>query len=241
MLQGALLPPLFSFHPPLAFQVAAFDGGASWMVAVEYGTLAPSQQQQPPQQQAQPPQQQQGRRRGPGAASSGGKPRAGPGGGEAAERTPEAWQQAQLARLAAVRQLYSAAAALPDLAVPAPAQPQQQGPGALQPALLLLTSAAAEASGLNAAAALESVGLPGFQAALGLHLNGLAAAPADASPQHVQCMAAAQRAHAAQHAHRPLLCSAQLEAAFGREWLQELQVPVFGALQRCWVGGDATS
>ncbi len=181
-------------------QVVAFDGGTDWMVAVEYA-LASSWggiESQP-------------------AASSGGDERGdydGAGGLVVGTALAEAgaWQAKQAQRLAALRGMYVRAAA----ADPAPAR---------RPAAQLLLSSAALQAETPAArrAALEGAGLPAFRAALSVHLNGLAAAPADASPSYVAHTAAAQRRLLAMTAARPLLCTAQLVAAFGQGWLGALQ------------------
>ena len=225
LLQGALLPSLFSYQPGLAFQVAAFDGGAAWLVAVEFLGLPPAEPE--PGQQA--PAAGSSSSRGSSSNSGGGGARGRRGGRAAAEqaRTPESWQQAQAQRLAAL-QLMHAAAALPHQSLQAPGGVQAQ-PG--QPVRCMLSSAQLPDAAHDpqlAAAALETVGLPAFRAALSLHLNGLAAAPADASPAHVRRTAAAQAAFLSREGRRPPLCTAQLQAAFGPAWLEELQVGAVG-------------
>lgn len=235
LLQGALLPSLFSFHPPLAFQALAFNGGQSWMVAVELGTL-------PPQEQAAGEQQAGSGSRASGGSSSGaagGSPTAAAA-ADADAPTVEGWQAGQIARFAALRQLYSGIAApLP------PSSPllQQATDGQvataadMQPAearrpLLLFSSLPLQAASIAADASLERDGAAAFRQSLALHLNGLASAPADASPQHVARMAAAQLAWLREQRRHPLLCAAHLEAAFGREWLQQLQVWLRAVLLR---------
>ncbi|PRW60831.1 hypothetical protein C2E21_1298 [Chlorella sorokiniana] len=230
LLQGTLLPSLFSFHPPLAFQALAFNGGQSWMVAMELGTLQAAETQQP---------------------SSGSSSSSSSSGSEgasessvidaaettaaatagAAKQTVDSWQAGQVARFAALRQLYPGIAAplpagsplLPHAAVAAQPAAEAEAPGPGCP-LLLFSSAVLQAGAAPAAeASLEREGLTAFRQCLALHLNGLASAPADASPQHVRRMAAAQLAWLREQHRRPLLCAAQLEAAFGRQWLQQLQ------------------
>lgn len=239
LLQGALLPSLFSFHPPLAFQAVAFNGGQSWMVAIELGTLQAAEAQQPS--------------GGSGSLRGGSSVTHGPAdtttgtaaAAAAAELTPEDWQAGQVARFAALRHLYSGIDAPLPSSSPlqlleaeglrgAAAGVQQSGAG---PPLLLFSSAALQA-GASPEACLEREGLTAFQQCLALHLNGLASAPADASPQHVRRMAAAQLAWLRKQHGRPLLCAAQLEAAFGRQWLVQLQVwrgccACYGGA-RCW-------
>ncbi|KAL4437429.1 hypothetical protein ABPG75_004568 [Micractinium tetrahymenae] len=193
LLQGELLPSLFSFQPPLAFQVAAFNGSADWMIAVEYVPLQSSLDAV-----------------GVGSEDSNG----GCSGVQAcaALAQVEAWQAQQAQRLAALRGMYARAAA------PEPA------PARRPPARLLLSSAALQGEAPVARrAALEGAGLSAFRAALSVHLNGLAAAPADASPAHVARSAAAQRQLLAASAAHPPLCTAQLAAAFGQRWVAELQ------------------
>lgn len=162
----------------------------------------------------------------------------GSGGSAGEKQTPEAWQQAQAQRLEAVRQMHGGAA------LPLPGLPQQQAAGRpqqLSPARCLLSSAHLQAAGRSAAgarAALDAVGLPAFRAALSVYLNGLAAAPADASTAHVRRMAAAQAGWLCAEGRRPPLCTAQLEAAFGTAWLQELQVGRAATNLRSTLGGD---
>jgi hypothetical protein len=208
--------------------VAAFNGGESWMVALDYVPLPPaaSLPQQLQQAQRQEQRQEQRRRRQQPSAGDGASRLVTAAAWEqaesgAAELTAEAWQQQQLQRLAAVRQMHcQAAVVLP------PAFYQQPGAAWLSPAHCLLSSAELAPAGgaAGARAALESVGLPAFSAALSVHLNGLASAPADAFPEHVQRSAAGQQLYLAAESRRPLLCAAQLQAAFGRQWLADLQV-----------------
>lgn len=232
LLQGLLLPSPYSFHAPLAFLVAAFDGGNSWVVAVEQGTLPLGADSSAAPRRRQPRASRGGRGGGKvGAAAATAAGTAGGGveaaGQEAADSdskvTPEEWQRAQLQRLAAVQQLHGNAAV-------ASGAPSAQPPDA---ARLLLSSAPLTAAGVGGAAALETTGLAAFRAALSLHLNALAAAPADASPQHVRRMAAAQLTWVRAQAARPLLCTAQLEAALGQAWLHELQVGAGGCCCCC--------
>jgi hypothetical protein len=219
------------------------------MVALNYVPLLPAaslpqqqqeqaQQQQQQQAQQQQEQRQEQRRRRQQPSSGGGASRyvAAAAWDEAeltaAEPAADAWQQQQVQRLAAVRQMHcQAAVALP------PALYQQPGAAWHSPAHCLLSSAQlAPAGGApGARAALESVGLPAFSAALSVHLNGLASAPADASPEHVQRSAAGQQLYLAAEARRPLLCAAQLQAAFGRQWLADLQVSLH-VVHACCIG-----
>ncbi|KAL4855110.1 hypothetical protein ACK3TF_004332 [Chlorella vulgaris] len=250
LLRGSLYPSCFSFQPPLCFEVVAFDGGRRWMVAVEYLPLAlllqddaggkdgepelAGQQTQTERAEQQPPRpaeafaataQQQRQRRQPGEQQWGWEQQ------EDVPLTAAEWQQQQVQRLAAVQQLHSIAAA--PLAAGLAGRPAALVPGGAglrgSPASLLLSSAQLAAvhpevrSLPSRLLALHSLGLPAFRAALSVHLNGLAAAPADASPQHVAQMAAAQRAHAVVAAARPPLCTEQLLAAFGPGWLDDWQ------------------
>lgn len=209
LLQGLLLPSLFSFQPALAFTVAAFGGGEHWMLSLDLlgapeaaaaaaGAAAGHQLEPSPSSIARP---------------------AGGGGSSAAEkRSPEAWQLAQAQRLAAVQGMHGGPAA--GLLTPQPVA--DEGPPPL--ARCFLSSAQLEAAGGNGAAGLESAALPAFRAALSLHLNSLAAAPAEADRAHVRRAAEWQAACVAAAVRRPLLCSAQLETAMGPAWLRDLQV-----------------
>lgn len=221
LLQGLLLPSLFSFQPALAFTALSFGRGERWMLALELlgapeaaavaaaGAAAGAADGQPSSSRA--------------GTGLGGDGAFGAAGGIADDqRSPllEAWQQAQAQRLAAVQAVHGGAAGA--LLTPRPAA----GAGAAPPPLAtcVLSSAQLEAAGSNGAAGLESAALPAFRAALSLHLNSLAAAPADAAPAHVRRAAEWQAAAVAAAARRPLLCSAQLEAALGPAWLRDLQV-----------------
>lgn len=247
LLRGSLYPSCFSFQPPLCFEVVAFDGGRRWMVAVEYLPLAlllqndagepelaeeQTQTERAEQQPSRPAEAftataQQQRQRRPSGDQQGGWEQQ-----EDVPLTAAEWQQQQVQRLAAVQQLHSIAAA--PLAGGIAGRPAALVPGGAglrgRPASLLLSSAQLAAvhpevrSLPSRLLALHSLGLPAFRAALSVHLNGLAAAPADASPQHVAQMAAAQRAHAVVAAARPPLCTEQLLAAFGPGWLDDWQV-----------------
>ncbi|KAI3429876.1 hypothetical protein D9Q98_010187 [Chlorella vulgaris] len=246
LLRGSLYPSCFSFQPPLCFEVVAFDGGRRWMVAVEYLPLAlllqndagepelaeeQTQTERAEQQPSRPAEAftataQQQRQRRPSGDQQGGWEQQ-----EDVPLTAAEWQQQQVQRLAAVQQLHSIAAA--PLAGGTAGRPAALVPGGAglrgRPASLLLSSAQLAAvhpevrSLPSRLLALHSLGLPAFRAALSVHLNGLAAAPADASPQHVAQMAAAQRAHAVVAAARPPLCTEQLLAAFGPGWLDDWQ------------------
>lgn len=149
------------------------------------------------------------------AAVSNGGSWDGGGGGNVSPAGPghavDAWQAQQAQRLAALRGMYARAAAPEPVPLRRPA------------ACLLLSSAVLQGEAPAARrAALTGAGLSAFRAALSVHLNGLAAAPADASPAHVARTAAAQQQLLAAAAARPLLCTAQLLAAFGQGWVDEL-------------------
>ena len=238
--------------PPLLLQVAAFNGGESWMVSVDNISLEEADEGEQGaaadgaaagasssggsggsssadggrdsanggrwQQQGQQQQEQQGWEPG---GSSGGAGTSGDGACSTEAVTPAGWQAQQAQRLAAVRGMYLRAA------VPPPASPLRRQPGAgwPSPAHLLLSSSQLVGEGPAARrAALDSAALPAFRTALSVHLNGLAQAPADASPAHMRRVAATQQRHLAAVGRRPLLCGEQLEQAFGREWCAQLQV-----------------